>query len=74
MLAILLDLKKDLHFSHYTAMRAHGLTEQSPKSIYLTDERTASHASERENKISQADIDSRSPALTINPGQLRHGR
>lgn len=57
LLAILLGLKKDLHFSHYTAMRAHGLTEQSPKSIYLTDERTAPHASERENKINQADID-----------------
>lgn len=57
LLAILLGLKKDLHFSHYTAMRAHGLTEQSPKSIYLTDERTAPHANERENKISQADID-----------------
>ncbi|MBP6421658.1 MAG: hypothetical protein KA271_02080 [Propionivibrio sp.] len=57
LLAILLGLKKNLHFSHYTAMRAHGLTEQSPKSIYLTDERTASHTSERENTISQADID-----------------
>ena len=57
LLAILLGLKKDLHFSHYTAMRANGLTEQSPKSIYLTDERTALHASERANKISQADID-----------------
>lgn len=58
LLAILLGLKKDLHFSHYTAMRALGLTEQSPKSIYLTDERTTSHASERDSKISQADIDS----------------
>ena len=57
LLAILLGLKKDLHFSHYTAMRTHGLTEQSPKSIYLTDERSASHASERKNKISQSDID-----------------
>jgi len=57
LLAILLGLKKDLHFSHYTAMRAHGLTEQSPKSIYLTDERTAPNASERKNTISQADID-----------------
>lgn len=57
LLAILLGLKKDLHFSHYTAMRTHGLTEQSPKSIYLTDERSASHAGERKNKISQSDID-----------------
>lgn len=40
LLAILQALKKDLHFSHYTAMRAQGLTEQTPKTIYLTDERT----------------------------------
>jgi predicted transcriptional regulator of viral defense system len=56
LLTILLSLKKGLHFSHYTAMRIQGLTEQSPKSVYLTDERTTSHPIERE-KLSQSDID-----------------
>ena len=56
LLTILLNLKKGLHFSHYTAMRMHGLTEQLPKSVYLTDERTTSHPTERE-KLSQTDID-----------------
>lgn len=56
-LTILLCLKKDLHFSHYTAMRAHGLTEQLPKSIYMTDERSTPHTQKPETKISQADID-----------------
>ena len=66
LLAILLGLKKNLHFSHYTAMRTHGLTEQSPKTIYLTDERTASSASERGSKITQTDIDNafQKPART----------
>jgi predicted transcriptional regulator of viral defense system len=56
LLTILLSLKKGLHFSHYTAMRMQGLTEQLPKSVYLTDERTTSHPTERE-KLSQSDID-----------------
>lgn len=68
LLAILLGLKKDLHFSHYTAMRAHGLTEQSPKSIYLTDERTTQVESSRETEISQAAIDAafQKPARSSN--------
>jgi hypothetical protein len=36
---VLLHLKKGSYFSHYTAMRTHGLTEQVPKSVYLTVER-----------------------------------
>ncbi|MEK6677158.1 MAG: hypothetical protein AABZ47_16080 [Planctomycetota bacterium] len=31
----LLTLKPNIHFSHYTAVRMHGLTEQDPKRIYL---------------------------------------
>lgn len=55
-LTILQALKADLHFSHYTAMRMHGLTEQLPNSVYLTDERTTNHPAERE-ELTQSDID-----------------
>lgn len=56
LLTVLLGIKKGLHFSHYTAMRMHGLTEQLPKSVYLTDERTTGHPTDR-GKLSQSDID-----------------
>lgn len=65
---VLLALRKDLHFSHYTAMRMLGLTEQSPQAIYLTDERKAAYKSERE-ALSQAAIDlafSRPPKISAN--------
>ena len=32
---IILSLKKDSYFTHYTAMYFHDLTEQSPKTIYI---------------------------------------
>lgn len=35
---VLLTLKKDAYFTHYTAVRLHGLTEQVPKTIYLNHE------------------------------------
>ncbi|TDK59548.1 hypothetical protein E2I14_18790 [Sapientia aquatica] len=57
LLTILLGLKKELHFSHYTAMRIHGLTEQSPTSIYLTDERKSYPSSFERDKLGQAEID-----------------
>ena len=38
--AVLLHIKQGGYFSHYTAMHMHGLTEQVPKSVYLTVERT----------------------------------
>lgn len=38
LLQVLLTLKKDAYFSHYTAVRMHGLTEQVPKTIYLNHE------------------------------------
>ena len=38
LLEVLLTLKKEAYFSHYTAMRLHGLTEQVPKTIYLNHE------------------------------------
>ena len=39
LLEVLLHLKSGGYFSHYTAVRMHGLTEQVPKSVYLTVER-----------------------------------
>jgi hypothetical protein len=39
LLQVLSHLRSGVHFSHYTAMRMHGLTEQVPKSIYMTAER-----------------------------------
>ena len=41
LLQVLTHLKSGVHFSHYTAMRMHGLTEQVPSSIYLTSERVS---------------------------------
>jgi predicted transcriptional regulator of viral defense system len=38
LLEILLTLKKGAYFTHYTAVRMHGLTEQLPKTIYLNHE------------------------------------
>lgn len=34
-LEVMLTLKPNCHFSHYTAVRMHGLTEQVPKTTYL---------------------------------------
>ena len=65
-LAILQGLKKDLHFSHYTAMRAQGLTEQTPKTIYLTEERTNSPVGTGELKQEAIDAAFRKPARTSN--------
>ncbi|NCN71607.1 MAG: hypothetical protein GW907_10785 [Betaproteobacteria bacterium] len=50
---ILLHVQSGVHFSHYTAMQMHGLTEQIPKSIYLTSERSAGT---NRVSISQAEI------------------
>ncbi|MFJ9534169.1 hypothetical protein [Herbaspirillum sp. NPDC101396] len=56
LLTILLALKKKLHLSHYTAMRMHGLTEQFPTSIYITEERSTSYKREPV-KVTQTEID-----------------
>ncbi|WP_254915462.1 hypothetical protein [Burkholderia multivorans] len=47
LLTVLLSLRKNLYLSHYTAMRLHGLTEQSPTTIYTTDERSNTYQDER---------------------------
>lgn len=66
LLAILQILKKDLHFSHYTAMRAHGLTEQTPKTIYITDERTTATVSSSALKQETIDAAFHKAARTSN--------
>lgn len=38
LIEVVLSLKPNAYFSHYTAMRLHGLTEQVPKVIYLNHE------------------------------------
>lgn len=38
LLEVLLTTKPNCYFSHYTAVRMHGLTEQVPKTIYLNHE------------------------------------
>jgi hypothetical protein len=52
---VLLSLKKDCYFCHYTAMKAHGLTEQIPKTIYLNDEQRLE--SWLSGRLSQKSID-----------------
>lgn len=74
LLAILQGLKKDTHFSHYTAMRAHGLTEQTPKTIFLTEERTSSSVGTGELKQEAIDAAFRKPARTSNNWVERDGK
>lgn len=66
-LEMLQHLKAKSYFSHYTAMRLHGLTEQVPKTVYISHERSelsATNASE----LDQAAIDAafRRPARVSN--------
>lgn len=46
-LELMNQLKKNVYFSHYTAMSAHGLTLQTPTAVYLTSERAASPPQEK---------------------------
>lgn len=69
LLEMLKHLKAKSYFSHYTAMRLHGLTEQVPKTIYISHERSewsAANASE----LNQAAIDEafRRPTRISNNG------
>jgi hypothetical protein len=52
---VMLALKPDCYFSHYTAMLIHGLTEQAPKTVYLNDEQRLE--SWLAGKLSQKSID-----------------
>jgi hypothetical protein len=44
LLETLLGLEEGAYYSHYTAMRIHGLTEQIPKTIYCTKEKSGNSA------------------------------
>lgn len=48
LLETLLGLVDGAYYSHYTALRIHGLTEQVPKTIYLSRERSSNSALDRE--------------------------
>src|SRR5208282_47475 len=52
---VMLSLKPHCHFSHYTAVRIHGLTEQVPKTTYLNFEQPL--ASNSTGELSQRSID-----------------
>ncbi|HAN92903.1 MAG TPA: hypothetical protein DCQ33_12615 [Nitrospira sp.] len=47
-LETLLGLVKGSYYSHYTAIRIHGLTEQLPKTVYLSREKHRGESSQRE--------------------------
>ncbi|MBC7435819.1 MAG: hypothetical protein H7332_07095 [Bdellovibrionales bacterium] len=47
-LEALLGLVEDSYLSHYTALRIHGLTEQLPKTIYFTKEKSSNSAFNRD--------------------------
>lgn len=55
LLEMLLHLKANSYYSHYTAMRMHGLTEQVPKVVYINHEHLAE--TRGSSWLSQANID-----------------
>jgi hypothetical protein len=55
MYEVMLTLKRDCYFSHYTAVKLHGLTEQSPKTTYVNDEQRLK--SVLSGKLTQESID-----------------
>jgi predicted transcriptional regulator of viral defense system len=66
LLEVLLTLKTGAYFTHYTAVRMHGLTEQVPKTIYLNHEQPP-HA--QSSHLEQGRIDaafSRRPRVSNN--------
>lgn len=54
LLEVIGSLKEEGYFTHYTAMRIHGLTEQLPKTIYLNHEQRP-HA--QSSELAQRSID-----------------
>lgn len=69
---VLLTLKKGCHFSHYTAVQLHELTEQDPRTIYLNFEQTPKPSSEF--TLAQEWIDlafSRKPRMTRNIASIK---
>lgn len=71
LLELLLGVVQHSFYSHYTAMRIHGLTEQVPKTVYLSREKQGSSAFNAEHReaFEQAAIDaafSRPPRASQN--------
>lgn len=69
LLETLLGLVSNSHYSHYTAMRIHGLTEQIPKTIYLSQERSDDMLQRELALYDQENIDlafSRAPRVSKN--------
>ncbi len=67
LLEVLLTTKPNCYFSHYTAVRMHGLTEQVPKTIYLNHEQNLK--SQSTGGLEQGRIDaafSRRPRISNN--------
>jgi hypothetical protein len=56
LLQILLTLRPRSFLSHYTAVRVHGLTEQVPKTVYVTHEPAVMHP-RRSSELTQDAID-----------------
>ncbi|OQZ01069.1 MAG: hypothetical protein B6D36_14415, partial [Planctomycetes bacterium UTPLA1] len=52
---VMLTLKPNCHFSHYSAMQLHGLTEQVPKTTYINFEQQL--ASNPTGELAQKNID-----------------
>src|SRR5262249_34722736 len=75
LLETLLGLVEHSYYSHYTAIRIHGLTEQLPKTIYLSREKSTSSAIDREppEPYDQTAIDAafgRPPRISRNEVEL----
>lgn len=69
---VLLTLKKGCHFSHYTAVQLHELTEQDPRVIYLNFEQTPKPSGEF--GLAQERIDlafNRKPRMTRNIASIK---
>lgn len=76
LMEVLLRLVDNSYYSHYTAMRLHGLTEQAPKTIYLSQEKSQNTEpySTHDEPFAQDAIDSafnKEPRISNN--QVTHG-
>lgn len=57
LLKVLLNLVDHSFYSHYTAVRIHGLTEQVPKTVFLNHEKPSSSAAPTQASFAQSAID-----------------
>ena len=74
LLEVLLTLKKDAYFSHYTAVRMHGLSEQVSHTVYLNHEQ---RPQPQNSHLEQGRIDaafSRKPRISQNSIELEDMR